>query len=390
MKKLMLSGLLITTIGIAVVGCKKENIKPVEKQNTLVYSQDQPMIDMPDIQQKDGMLVFETQEEFYNAINKFGSMSAQQRIDWGVQNDFKTQKIIFDEICIAENDFDRQYFEGIDEKATLEELENLNRPIKFSNEYNEYLSKGFINQVVSDSGYSFNLNVLNPLMSNVLNEWSKCLVNDTLYYYSNNLKCLIQKRYEGLSDVEYVDRITNLDSNEDYLIFNLESDRSNNYFFIDNIWSQYGTDNENDWTWYYNSSDERFRHYVLLNSTVDSWSGVLYVDYRTEAIAEYRGWFKWRVRSKYKPIHSIEGKWDYWYGMYGNGAIWNSLSQSGGLSSPFYNHPTNQTNELGNNMEPAGTFNLVDVNEAIHIENMKVRGVFAGGCCGYSTNYYHN
>jgi len=346
------------------------------------------IVNLPEIIQRDGMLEFATQKDFYAAINAFGKMSSEDRITWGLQNNFKTQQIIFDKICKAEDEFDAVYYAGIPETAKEEDLAKLGKVIAFSDMYIKYLNDDFIKQTVSDSEYSFYLNTLNRTASTVLNKAGMCLVNDTLYYYNNDSKKLIQKKYNSSNDIEDIKRLETSTADCECNVFDLNTDRADTYFFIDNIWTQSGLDQELQWTWYYDSANERFRHYVRMASAIDNYT--LFVDYATYSVAEYKRKKKWKKKWKYRPIDFLEGKWDYWYGEYTNGAVWNSLDElSGGFPAGYYNNPNWMKNEIGNNLSPAGSYNLTDANEPIHIENMHIHGYFIGSTGNYHTNYFH-
>jgi len=393
--KYVVLALVCTTL---FVSCKKEKVEQV-KASVQNESSTSNFADLSKIQQRDGMLEFATQEEFYNAMNTFGKMTSEQRILWGEQNNFRTQQIIFDEICKAEDDFDAVYYEGIPDTTTEEELALLGKSVAFSDMYTKYLQDGLIKQTVNDSGYSFHLDIFNPMFGYVFNLGSKCIVNDTLYYMNSSEKYLIQKKYTSINDIQDIERNTSLDD-RNYLVFYFYSNNRSqiSQFFIDNIWTQTGIDQDPEipsnngigWTWYYDSANERFRHYVNFYSSVNIEQGYLHVNYYTESLAQYKGWFKWRQRNKYRPIDYHEGKWDYYYMTFGGGVIWNSFSGPGyTYGSPFIDNPYNMNNQLSENLEPTGTHLLTEVSDALEIENMYIHGYFIGSTGNYHTKYYH-
>jgi hypothetical protein len=314
-------------------------------------------------------------------------MSPDARITWGQQNNFKTPQIIFDEICKAENEFDEVYYANVPENATDEEMAQLGYTVVFSDTYTKYLNSGLISQIKDDYGYSFTLNTLDKLASYVLNESNMCLVGNKIYYYNNINGKLIQKKYNSVNDIEAVTRIESSDQNCDCNVFDLSSDRANTGFYIDNIWTQNG--DLNNPTWYYDSAQERFRHYVTMGSSIDN--ATLHCTFATYAEAGYKKKGKWRRRHKYRPIDYLEGKWDYWYTDANGNNIQNSLGaldNNNNESSGYNDNPNWMKNKRENYLEPTGTFNLKKPIEAIHIVNMKIHGYFIGSTGNYNTNYY--
>ncbi|MCG8327544.1 MAG: hypothetical protein MI974_07660 [Chitinophagales bacterium] len=396
MRSLLKKTALFLTIGLLFANCEREIATPVENES---YDVETPGTSNSIIETKDGMLAFKDQAQLDAAINLFASMTTKERITWGQQNQIKTLQIISDEISIAQNEFEKEYYKGIEPGLSIEELEKTGKPAKFCDLYNTYLKKGVITQIREEDGsYSTHLSLLSPGIIFIANEQGFYIVNDSIHLRTNDFLAI--KKYEGGDDLKVL-KNAEKDRNEEIVFFNFKTgSRTTNQFYLDNIFGTHGT--LGDPTWYYESSHKRFKHYVDFKSSISESLFSMTTEFYTEARAEsrpYWSWDKdkhWGTSNNYNPIDYINGSWQYswkrlnWETSFGQ-YFYNNLS--GGTSdSPFMLNPPGTTNLLGTTLNPNGVHSLsypyaFDV--PVLISQMHIHGYFPGVTGTYHTNYYY-
>ncbi|PHS08582.1 MAG: hypothetical protein COA88_06355 [Kordia sp.] len=303
-------------------------------------------------------------------------MNEEQRILWGKKYNFETQQIIMDKISMAEDRFDEEYFSGIDEGATLNELENLNKPIAFSNLYNQYLNEGFIQQTIEEDGsYGYSLRVNYEPSAFVCNEKGFVIIEGDLYHYTQH----------GVNSKVYEN------PNDKTLMLSKQQKSSSimglNDFYIDNIFTAQGTPGNK--TWYYDSAKHRFYHYVWFRSS-ELTTHKMQSIFITLSKAERKRWGKWKTRNNYLPITNITGDWDYsWdYWLNGNTFSFSNVFSPCTNSSPIYMR--GPSNHRGGYLCPSGLITSpYQIADPMRIFGMHIQGNFNGETDTYQTNYYH-
>ena len=394
MKRVKKTVALFCAVGIfstSIISCQKEILKP--GQETSSYNLG------TSIKSENGMLIFSSQEELYKTINYLNKLSSQERISWGESHQVKTLQMIEDQIGIDQSEFEREYYKGIEEGLSLEELELTGKPAAFCNSYKEYLSKGIITEKVEDDGfYSFHLTLQSPDLVYIANEDGCYIVNDTIFMRTNDY--LAAKPYEGTQDVALL-RNAQPNSKSGILYFDMSSSsKSIHEFYYDNIFGSHGT--LTDPNWYYEDSHHRFKHYVNFKSTISGSLTFMTTTFYTEARAESRpfwSWNKdkhWESANDYNPIDYIGGQWSYSYKILnwdtGFGTYHDNDLPSSGASSPFSLNPAGTTNLLGASLNPNGIHSVsspygFDVPVFIEAGSMRIYGYFPGITGTYSTNY---
>lgn len=379
--KIRILSLLIISIGI--FSCKKEDVQPIQQNRLNVdYSNDEIII-MPQINKIRDVLVFESHEEIGIFINAFAKMSAEQKIEWGLENNFKSQQILLEELTKKQLEFGEKNYPGINPDLSIEELMDLGVHPRLCPEIENYVQKGMIVKTVEEDGsISFDLALEDKGMVHVTNLDGLVIIGDKLYQFKNNLV-----KYMPFSDVNDFERLknTNQTSESQGIYVQSGGDRSPQ-FTVGNIFDQ----NCNCWIWYYNSSNERFCHYVVIQSNWDSYQNKVYSSYYNFEKAQKKILGVWIKTSGYKPLYYVEGTWSWDLTI--SGPTYPSGSGfSSGLSSPLYQYYGNSNEEL-EYLYPYGYSN-VGVGwsgDEVEIHNMHIHGTFWGGCCGYHTNYYYN
>ncbi len=355
-----------------IYSCDKESIEDTETKSVDSTFK----IKEQRVKVRDGMLEFISFEEFYYAINSFSDMNEEQRIQWGEKYGFETQQIIMDKISIAEDGFDEEYYAGIDENASPNELESLNRPVAFSNLYSQYLDKGFIKQTIEEDGaYSYSLRVNYEPSAFVCNEQGFVIIEGSIYHYTQY--GLNSKTYEGPNDIALMSSKQQKSSSKMGL----------NDFYIDNIFSPQGTPGSK--TWYYDSPKHRFYHFVWFRSS-ELTTHKMQSTFISLSKAERKRWGKWKTRNSYMPISNITGNWnyawDYWLG--GNTYSYSNVFSTCTNSSPVYWGGT--SNHRGGYLCPSGEITSPhQIADPMRIYGMHIQGNFNGETDNYQTNYYH-
>jgi hypothetical protein len=232
---------------------------------------------------------------------------------------------------------------------------------------------------IQDKGYLY-----------VINERGLVVVGENLFQLTpDEIKLMPYDPQTILVDMQMLCEARSEDTERGIQIIDL-SERSSS-ITIGDIFNQ----NSNSWVWYYNSSTERFNHYVFIHSYYISSPEGIYSEYYTTSKAQKKILGVWVKTSGYKPIMTISGTWNWKTTIltyYPNPPTW--MFQSGHTSG--YSENFNGSNEIfeflfpnGNSAAVTPTPPNVATGEEVEIYNMTISGSFAGGCCGYNTTYYH-
>lgn len=373
--------LLLLLISWVVSSCTKESIEPL--QNTEITQPETPIQFNPQIE--NGVMVFESNEDFVRTSNAFASMSPQERISWGEANAFKTLQILMDEISAAEDLFDARYFAGLDPEMSGEELKAIGKPIDFSDLYKTSLQKGIIKQTEDPEygGYGFELDIFDQSGVSVANELGMVVVDGQLLQYTKD--AIKMMPYTDAEDIAKLAKATV--SVDNIVVSNLDHGTKGLTTFINgNIWTQTGV------VWYYDSSNHRFKHFVYFYS--NSGTTAMSCSFYTESIAERKLFGKWKIRNSYNPIRSVSGSWSYYWRKYNSTTglatyEWNNLG--GGTPSPF-SYSTSGSNHIKFYLNPTGGYALSSPYSFYHEARMSsynIYGTFVGTTGSYST-HYHN
>src|SRR5690606_20084031 len=141
------------------------------KDQEIITSADQPQL--PKIEEptpgiassitvQNGLLNFQTLEDFRNTVLALNQMNPQDQLSWEKSLDFNSMQQIFNDIMLAE-------FETSGSHSAL---------------YNEQLQNGLIVENNTDGLY--NLNLFNPAYATVLNENGMVIVDNSIYQFTGN------------------------------------------------------------------------------------------------------------------------------------------------------------------------------------------------------------
>lgn len=379
--------LVITSLIMLLVNCKKEE--------TYLKTNEHANAQSNEIKVVDGMLHFENTKSLIKTNELLRAMSPEQRLEWSRKYNLKTQLIILDELDKAQTAFEDKKYKGLDENITLEAMQNLNFEPEWCPEIKEYESSGMLKTKVEKDG-SISFEVLNERHSvlGVVNEQGFVLVGDNIFLYSGE-KIKLKKYTSEANKTELLNTQISGNNENDVQIIDFSSAElklNERETIIGNIFNQ----NSNNWIWYYNSSTERFNHYVRMYSyeywTYShvypfTWSNTYFNQFTTVATGEKRRFGIWKRRSNYKPVWRIKGSWDW--------QMWPlntkpSISAAGhsSVSSPF-NTGITSLNYKSITMWPTGIHYHHHSGDYIEYLGLSIRGYFTGGSSGYSTHYYN-
>jgi hypothetical protein len=382
----------ITALILTTPSCKKETPQPIASSNHSSTASSQIETDI-NIDNRDGMLYFNDNNELISTVNFLSNLSHEDRLEWNENHNIRTPQSIKDEALISQSALEESLFQNISPGLSFEELSSLGYSPEFSSILNSEVDKG--NLVLREDEYGFfsvEPTLENPVASFICNEEGFYIVNDTIVYTSNEFIAL--KRYEGIADKELLQRADS-ELSQGVFFFDLQSEeRTTHSFYMDNIWGNHGTISNP--TWYYDSSTERFKHFVDFESILGSNIYAMTSYFYTEARAEQRRFWIWQTRNKYNPIDLIDGSWSYFWiklnwntsqGQYN----WNNLA--GGTSGhpfPFQINPTGTTNLIATTLNPTGNYFLSSpyaFDVPVWIHSMHIHGYFIGSTGNYHTNY---
>jgi hypothetical protein len=136
MKEFFMLTFVMLIIGLIFQACEKQ-------QTPLVVKQQQSK----EFKIKDGMLVFNTIEDFINVKGRVANFDASERAKWENEIGFKSQRTIYSEIVQAENEID-----NINQaKYSYEEAKRMDPALLHSDIYNRYLKAGVIQVIGAGS-----------------------------------------------------------------------------------------------------------------------------------------------------------------------------------------------------------------------------------------------
>ncbi|CAM1374523.1 hypothetical protein [Tenacibaculum xiamenense] len=309
------------------------------------------------IQQKNGMLTFDNLDDFLNSIQFFSNMSGKERITWARDNNFKTQKIILDELDVAQNQFEMDMYRNLPEDISIDEMKKLGYKPQLCDDIKKHVRSGLLSKTIEkDGGLSYELKVKNGSQY-VININGEVEIGGEVFDFSNT-NTLAKSSWN--------------------LVYSFEKG---------NIFGDFPSV-----IWYYNSSKQRFKHVYgaqLYERMVGGERKILHLFY-TESIAHKKQFGVWKTRYNYKPIKSISGTWDWAVlnPIYVGSEIGEKPSFSTGLNSGFHREYGNE-NEVFEFLYPTGECaESVDNYDTVNFFSGHIRGVFWGGPSGYSTNYY--
>lgn len=312
----------------------------------------------------------------------------EERINWSKTNNIKTHQIIYEEACIEQELYTLSKFPNISPDLTIEQMDSLGIIPKLCDYVEKYCRIGILQKYTEpDGSISFENTIKDKGYLYVINESGLVIVGDKLFQITAN--SIKSTPYNPLS----------LSNDSQRLIKAKYDDPSNQIFVLDltersasktigDIFNQ----NSNNWVWYYNSSNERFNHYVFIHSYYISNPEGIYSQYFTSSRAEKKILGVWVKSSGYKPIMYLGGTWN-WQVLIGpyypNPNSW--MFQTGS-TSPYYQNFGSGSNEEFEYLFPTGnTANVTPSapniwsGDEVEILDMHIYGSFAGGCCGYSS-----
>jgi len=221
--------------------------------------------------------------------------------------------------------------------------------IKHSDLYNKYLEEGFIIEYIEQDGsVSFDVNVVNPCLMNVLNEEGFVIVNDTLYQYTSNLIKSIPGN--KMSKIELLKNTELSDIENKILVIKFKKDTKLKGY------TTRITDYEAGW--HYDGSNKRVK------IEYDLWDGDVagqyfepatygYITHYIEVKAVKKVLGKWDYRNNYTPIDWVSGNWttcvEFVYGYDSDLDCWNGSYYCG-----YFPGMGEWTNSVKVNLSPYG------------------------------------
>ncbi len=382
MKRVIKGALFFTMLAIFGTSCKKDKLDRTPSEN----------VESTHIE--NGLWAFSSQDDYLVTVQKLASMSSDQRQKWGNEKNFVSQRMQFDAIIKAENEFEKEFMESLEPNQTLADLEKLGPIISHSTTYTEALNSGIITEIQEEKGgTSFVLNVASRSASYVTNESGMVVIEGLLYQHGKSTVKITA--YNGSSSIQDLKNATTSNEEKEITVLNLE-EKATNSFYRGNIFSP----GSNSIIWYYNSPKERFKHSVHFTSTnfVTGGSSYAYCDYYTESIAQKKNFLgNWNTSFTYKPIKTLSGQSSSHYykkkaSSFDPPIYSGSLPFIGaaGMGSPF-NVEYGNENDVYIQLYPSGTFPITSpyyYYTPVDINNGSTwHGIFWGGTSGYTTNY---
>ncbi len=358
---------LIKTVAIALAttamfGCQKE----VLDSNALEKRAFDPISE--GIGVESGALVFESESELYESLEKISLMTSAERRVFESKHNFKSLGTILADVNEAETMREETFFRGLDPDLTVDQYEAMGYHYTPSDLYTEYIEKGvLVEEVEADRSRSFHLSVDNPGFVNVLNESGIVFAGDKKYAFDHSLMKVYDKVSNTLLHQVSFDAATDLTSN----------------------WSQ-------DSGWKYDGSNKRYNYKVYgscITSSPTSNSGIIQSSFYVDALAQNRKWGSWASRSSYMPVYSFSGSWTADYratqSPYLKGGLNPVYLIDGDHTSPFSWHsasdPYGQTNHFLRYLRPNGSWTLAGwyIKMAFDVHyNMTFQ--FSGGPSGFT------
>jgi len=287
------------------------------------------------IQSKDGVLIFNNSDELNKTLSLLNTKNDKEIKKWEDNLKFKSQLTIYHEInqneILNENTILSSYKNDIT-KQELDELGVIYTPSKM---YMEYLNKGVIKEIIEDDeNKRFELSLENKIMSKVVNEDGKVIINDTLLEYTGN-KCHVSSLSQKF---------------EPYTI-NIKAKGGYN-------WSRYTTATSPSLTinngYAMVSSNKRFKFEIIGYSSHST--SIMNCTYYVFATGQEKNiWGTWRTTNTYRPVYNISGNWDYKYIItYPNGPFITKTNDLSGINTSPYSYYLGGSNYFLAYLNPSG------------------------------------
>ncbi len=252
-----------------------------------------------------GILRFNSFDDFVSTANFLNSAGFDYQYDLFKEIGFRSQEMILNEVSSAEDVFDSQYYEGIDENISVQELVEMGFGIEHSPLFNSVVDQGLIAVLCEEDGSeSYYPNVLNPALMPVLSEGGFVIVNDTLMQYTHN-KIKIAP-YTSMSRIDELKESTGADSEKSISVieFNNDFKSAGHYTHIDKVVTKTKGSNlrvsSRYALWDGNVNGNPFTH---------APAKYMYINHIIELKAEEKRWGKWKIRNNYTPLCGLESSW---------------------------------------------------------------------------------
>lgn len=163
-----------------------------------------------------GMLVFNSMSQMNETSEELNISNSSHRSFGFERLKFRSQKEIFDQIIIDEDEYEKEYLQ-----ISEEEAKNLNPATAHSNLYLEMRDKGIIKEFFEEDGISYDYAICDPLYASVLNEDGFVAIGDTVYYVdSEKVACWKNADFNRLHVLK---NITETDSVKGLFVINAKA-----------------------------------------------------------------------------------------------------------------------------------------------------------------------
>lgn len=143
------------------------------------------LIKIPGLKVENGILVFNTLEDFTKGYEILNSMDLEKSLEWEKELKFESQRNIFAAVVNAEYNIFLRPYENLNE----EQLKKLTPPKVHSDKFKEALSTGVIKLIISEdkSDTTYNYSIFNGGYSSIINKRGIFVIGDTVYQVTQNL-----------------------------------------------------------------------------------------------------------------------------------------------------------------------------------------------------------
>jgi hypothetical protein len=288
---------------------------------------------------KDGMLVFQNNKDFINALHILTNAPRKEVDAWEKNIGFTSQRSIFQQIVADELALDEQY-----EGMTDSELSQMQPPESHSSSYYYYLDKDIIK--LFDEGTedeSYNYSICDPSLAKIVNEDGMMAVSGVIYQYtSNRIKRINDNDFSKISLLKKVNESSPVDNItvEMYPEANVSRGVSNRT--VSSGWKTSGKKKRYRLSLYFTSDQ------YLANGTM--WKVTYNINFQCQ---EKNFWGNWKYKSA--PKTWISGDWLAYFELehpvnlhlfnastYGDdyasdyiNNFWSSVNINGGGTSPY-------------------------------------------------------
>lgn len=329
-KKVLLFNLTALAVSIILLSsCERDSLTSDEVTDLIAIEAGGVSFDY-----SQGILRFNSFEDFISTANYLNSSGLVFQYDLFKEVGFRSQEMILQEISDAEDLFDSQYYRGVDENISIQELIQTGLGIEHSPLFKYYVDQGLIAVLCEEDGSeSYYPNIINPALMPVLSEQGFVIVNDMLMQFTNNQIKLTP--YSSMSQIEKLENSTSADSKRNISVVDFYSDlKSIGYVtHIDNVVVKYKDSN------------------LRVSSRYAVWDGdidgqplgdpalYVYINHIIELKAEEKRWGKWKIRNNYTPLCGLESSWQTCM-RFGGTSVCNYTQSGAGIkNSPFNEYP---------------------------------------------------